>query len=307
MKFIRNIFLGLYTWFYFVMYRISAALKNVEEENLNSFGEFSERDKKNQRVRHRNKVLEKLNQGQRDEQFVKDFYEILDKADKFMINSTPEQIAMKADKYGMSYGQKDRWGRRYEHFGFFDSKHKHKGKTLKEVYELEKKERGLNDEDSKYELEYMYNNEPTEESFVTSITNDLVLDNNGNVIAKDKLAKTLERKYPMVVVRDNENCINKIEKLTQYLHVRKIADIVSKDRLLEFFVMGKYGSHKLSDDSEIIKEIVDIKQIFIPDEYKNLHGFSVGDFKERKKVLDGDGNVLFDVFKFYGKKIEKLN
>ena len=59
-------------------------------------------------------------------------------------------MAIAADKYGTSYGMKDRWGRRYEHYGFFDDKHKHVGKTLAEVLAMEFEERRTKDDD--YEL-----------------------------------------------------------------------------------------------------------------------------------------------------------
>ena len=73
-----------------------------------------------------------------------------------MRKATPHQMAVAADKHGSNYGLKDQYGRRYEHYGFFDSKHKHAGKTLGEVFALDMEEKRTKDDD--YELLYIFNN-----------------------------------------------------------------------------------------------------------------------------------------------------
>ncbi|MEW3887702.1 hypothetical protein QOZ60_30645, partial [Pseudomonas aeruginosa] len=83
--------------------------------------------------RHRNPVLEKFYAGQTDEKYIQDYYEILKKADNFIKNATPFKMAVGADRHGMNYGKIDKYGRVYEHFGFYDNKSKHVGKTLNEV------------------------------------------------------------------------------------------------------------------------------------------------------------------------------
>ena len=87
----------------------------------------------------RSQLLQKFEQGQRDEKYVQDYYELLKKSDKFMRNATPHQKAVAADKNAMNLGQKDKYGRRYDHIGFFEEGHKHHGKTMGEVLEQEMK------------------------------------------------------------------------------------------------------------------------------------------------------------------------
>jgi hypothetical protein len=55
------------------------------------------------------------------------------------------------------------------------------------------------------------------------------------------------------IVRQN-NVANKIEQLTEFLHVKQID---SKHKILEFFIPQKFGLEKISDDHKIFKEIID--------------------------------------------------
>lgn len=83
-KFIKWINLTLYS----IFYRIGLSLYNTEVEILkaNPF-DLDEKNKKNHRMMHRNPVLEKFYQGQSDQKYVQDYYEILKKADKFIKES----------------------------------------------------------------------------------------------------------------------------------------------------------------------------------------------------------------------------
>ena len=57
--------------------------------------------------------------------------------------------------------EKDRYGKAFCYdYGFFDEKHKHAGKTIAEVLELEFEERRTKDDE--YELVYIFNNKPIE-------------------------------------------------------------------------------------------------------------------------------------------------
>ena len=133
-------------------------LYRTEEDLSPEFNDVQEKDKKIQRKLHRNQTLEKFYAGQADEKYTQDYYEILRRADKFMRTATPHQMAVAADKYGTSYGMKDQYGRRYEHYGFFDEKSKNAGKTIAEVLIEEYEERRTKDDD--LELLYIFNNKP---------------------------------------------------------------------------------------------------------------------------------------------------
>ena len=144
-KFFQKIFLWTYIKIHTFLINsgitIGLIISRVELDSHADPNNMREGDKKIIRKRHRNQVLEKFFQGQSDEKYVREYYDVLKKADKFVRTSNEHQVAVAADKYHMNYGQKDKYGRRYEHYGFFDEKHKHAGKTLGEVLTLEYEER----------------------------------------------------------------------------------------------------------------------------------------------------------------------
>lgn len=297
-RWIKSIFLWSYLFIHGWIIKISISLYNTEEQILKADpNDLDEKNKKNHRMIHRNPVIEKMLQGQRDEQYVSDYYEILKKADKFLRNSSPEKIAMAADKYGMNYGQKDRWGRRYEHYGFYDPKHKHYGKTLKQAMVAEIEERKTKDDD--YPLEFMFDNAPVLEGLakVSEIKETKRDVSSTGFEALNEYEKAKQRKFPLKVVRQKE-VINKIEQLTEYLHIKKID---STHRILEFFIPKKYKIFELSEKSNIFTEIINIDQVWLTDEYGEKYGYKITNYKKR---IDFD--YRFEIIKFDGIKIKKL-
>lgn len=296
MLWLKNILLSLYfvicTW----IARISNALYNTEEEILKAKpGTLDEKNKYNIRKQHNNPVIEKMFQGQRDEKYVKDYYEILKKADQFLKNSTPEKIEMAVDKHSMNLGKKDKWGRRYDHYGFFDPKNKNYGKTMSEVIQVQINERKTSDDD--YPIEFMFNNK--------SIINGLSKFDEVFEIKKDsnelnlynEYEEAINRKFPMVVIRKDNNVINKIEKLTEFLHVKKIGSDV---RLLEFFIDKKYMLYDNLLNKKIMNELTDIEQVWINDEYDGKYGFLITEYCKYFQEKN------YDILKFKGNKIEKI-
>jgi len=298
----------VHTW----ILRISMALYNTEEQILKADpNDLDEKNKNNQRMRHRNPLVEKMLQGQRDEQFVQDYYEILKKADKFLRTASPEKIAMTADKYGMNYGQKDKWGRRYEHYGFYDPKHKNYGKTLAEVMQAEVDERKTQDDD--YPLEFMFDNSPVEEGMLVATDRDIKKTREGisdtGFEALNSYEKAKQRKFPLIIVRD-EDVPNKIEQLCHFLHVKKNS---SEHRILEFFIPAKYKTFDFDEKNDIFAEIVDVKQVWLTDEYGGRYGYSITGFRKRllqtvEVTKDGEkvDEPTYEVIKLNGKRIENL-
>jgi len=283
------------------MVRIAIALHNSEEDIMKADPNLAEKDKKNQRMQHRNPVINKMEQGQRDEKFVQDYYEILKKADKFMKNATPEKIAMTADKFGMNYGMKDKWGRRYEHYGFYDPKSKYYGLTLAEVIEKQIEERKTKDDD--YPLEFMFDNSPIEEglSKITQIKETMRDVSNTGFEALNELEKAKIRKFPLKIVR-SKDVINKIEQLTSYIHVKKVTEILEEQhRILEFFIPKFYKVFDLSEKSDIFEELINIEQVWLTDEYGSKYGYQITGFR---KMIDFDNQ--YGVIKFNAIKIKEL-
>lgn len=291
-KFFQNILLWIYLKLHTLGIIIGIALFNTENEILKADpNNLDERTNHTQRMRHRNQTLEKFYAGKTDEKYVKEYYEVLKKADKFIRTATPHQMAIAADKYGTSYGMKDKWGRRYEHYGFFDEKHKNAGKTLGEVIAMEFEERRTKDDD--LEIMYIFNNKPIEvglanvfDSVGKKTTNKEVID----IVDINKASKQF--RFPISVVRENKGAINKIEELTEFLHVKKIG---FEHRQLEFFVPLQFKTNELRNDSDIFKEIINIDSVYIRDEYGELMGFGINAFHKRINYND-----THEVLKFNG-------
>ena len=234
--------------------------------------------------------VDEKKQGQRDEKYVQDYYELLKKADKFQRNATAHQKAVAADKWGMNMGQKDQHGRRYDHIGFFDEKHKHAGKTIGEVLEAELLDRRTEDDD--YELLGIINNFPIE----TGLSKvEEVVDDELKVHDMMNKSKTLE--FPIKVNRE-EKVLNKIEQLAEVMHIKKMG---FEHRQLEFFVPLKYGTTGITETSKIFTEIVDIKQLYVNDAYGELTGFSIQDFTKRIVY-----NNTHEVWKFHAIEMETI-
>lgn len=294
------------------MIYISIALFNTEAEILKADpNDLGENNKHTQRMRSRNQVLEKFYAGQTDEKYVKDYYKILKKADKFMKNATPDELNIATNKVlvfnkgNNSYdidedyrsNKKDKWGRRYEHYGFFDEKHKHAGKTLGEVLALEFEERRTKDDD--LQLMYIFDNRPVEvglkdvfDSIGEKTKGDEVID----IVDINKASKQFT--FPITTVRENKENKNKIEELTEFLHVKKVG---FEYRQLEFFIPLDFKTDEFDEESDIFKEIIDFQQIFIRDDYGELIGFGVEKFIKRIKYND-----THDVLKFYGNEMENM-
>jgi hypothetical protein len=289
---IKFLLFRIYIWVHTLFLRIGIAVAKAEEVVGINEHAIGENKKFNIRVRHRNPVINKLLEGQRDEKFVQDYYEILRKADKFMKTATPEQMAIAADKHGLNYGLKDRWGRRYEHYGFFDPKHKNYGMTLGEAMAKEAEERTTKDDN--YKVEFMYDNRPIAEGLAGS--KDFIEKDDEVFEALSEVEKAKLRRFPIKIIRD-ENRLNKIEQLAEFLHVKKITD---EHKILEFFIPKKF---KLTDhlNSSVYNELISIKQVWVKDDYGIPFGYSVS---EHYKFLDYD--QLYDVIKFKGTLIKQL-
>lgn len=239
-----------------------------------------------------------------DEQYRQYFYEVLKKADKFLRTANPAKIQRTAGKYGLNYGMKDQSGRRFEHYGFFDDKHKYSGKSLREVRDLEVDERKLDDDN--YPVIVMYQNKK-EFSFNESAKIIMNNDKGKGFYAPEIHELARMKKYPLTIVRDNE-VINRIEQLTEYLHVKQIS---SQHKILEFFIPMKFGLAKIKDDDKIFKELIDIKQVWFKDEYGDRNSYAITSYYKRgeynKVTPKGEINPNgFDIIKFKATDIIEL-
>ena len=174
------------------------------------------------RMRSRSKVLNNMDQGIKDEKFVKDFYETLKKADLFMKNATPHKMAVVADKYSIlakdpltgkdidTTKLDDETSANNRHFGFYHKSNKNFGKTLNEVLEQETLDRRINDDD--YPILYIYDNTPHKLGF-TDLDKLTVVDGDEvRVLTEKEISNKLT--FPISIRRSDDTILNKIEMLS---------------------------------------------------------------------------------------------
>ncbi|MFA5207126.1 MAG: hypothetical protein WC428_00350 [Candidatus Paceibacterota bacterium] len=297
--FFKRIYFWIYIKIHTILINIGIMLYRAEADMIADPNNIQEGDKRIQRMLHRNQTLEKFYAGKTDEKYVQEYYEILKKADKFIRNATPRQMALAADRHGSSYAQKDQYGRRYEHFGFYDEKHKNAGKTIGEVLVQEFEERRLKDDD--YELLHIFNNKPIEVGLekimnVVKKTDKENTEFEFEVMDISEKSKTFE--FPIKIIRENENVVNKIEQLTEFLHVKKIG---FDYRQLEFLIPLKYKTNDFEEDTNIFKELTNIKEVYLRDDYGELIGYGVIKFIKRIKYND-----THDVLKFEAIEMQNM-
>lgn len=296
-RFLKKAALWTYIQIHSWIIRISIGLYNTEIDVLkaDTLG-LDSKTNKIQRHRHRNQLLEKFYAGQRDEKYVKDYYELLKKGDKFMRNATAHKMEVAAYKHGTNYGMKDRYGRRYEHYGFFDDKHKHAGKTLKEVIELEMDERRTKDDE--YKLLYVFSNHPIEKG-VGGIEDIVEKVGDDEYIVIDIQKKSKQFVFPIKPIRRTEKeVVNKIEQLTEFLHVKHVGFEYVQ---LEFFIPLKFKTKNIDDGSDVFNDLVNIDGVYIYDEYGESKWFGIN--KYEKRIIYNDTH---EVWKFGGIEMEKI-
>lgn len=264
---------------------IAIALKNIDD-NIFKIPpiDVDEHKKKITRKIHRNRLLEKFYAGKKDTKYQKEFYELLKKSDKFMNEANKHKMDVAIDRWKLSIGKGDIDGVVTDHVGFFDPKHKHIDKKLGEVIESEKLNRKTNDDD--YELIDIFSNKPIELGLkdileITEVEGDM----------------SKKFKFPIKIDRDDKKCLNKIEMLTESLHIKKIG---FEYRSLEFFIPEKFGLSKYVDDkhNKIFNEIINFNYVYLNNEYGELAGYS--DIKYYKYIKHNG----FDVLKFYAKEMK---
>ena len=280
---------------------LALAMHRTEYDVLHAESNSSDKDGKrqSQRMLHHNPFIEMLLSGVKNEQMVNSYYELLMKADKFIKTATPHKMALAGDKHGSNYGLKDQYGRRWEHYGFFDEKHRHSGKTIAEVIALDLEERRTKDDD--YELLQIYNNKPIEVGFSKVLDVVEKIEKEGSEFeyqVVDVFRKSKQFRFPIKAYREDENIINKIEQLTEFLHVKKIG---FEFRQLEFFIPLKFKTEDVEENSEIFLDITNFTSIFVKDDYGKLIGYGINKFIKRIRYND-----THEVWKFEGIEMQDM-
>ncbi|MFW5847354.1 MAG: hypothetical protein ACOCVF_00345 [bacterium] len=284
-----------------VLITISLGLIRTENELLKSnYRNLGSKTEQNRRWYSNFSFLQNFAQGQRDEKYVKDFYEILKKTESYLQNADEHTMRVSADKHSKSFGRPDEDGNSHTFFGYFDPKHKYAGKTFKEVESLLLLEKKAIKDD--YELAYVVNNKPIENI-------DSIINKESELLTRDELYKLkLQLQFPIKIYRDNDKNINKIEKLTEVLQIKHIGLDLYR---LEFIIPIKFKTNTVDEDSDIFKELIDINEIYFKDTFGELIGFKIKNYKERvmikKKGVKDDKEIdFYEALVFMGNKINVI-
>jgi hypothetical protein len=143
---------------------------------------------------------------------------------------------------------------------------------------------------------YIFNNKPIEVGLAKVM--DVIEAKGDGFEVKDMELKSKQFEFPIKAYRDDETIVNKIEQLTEYVHIKQTA---FEYRQLEFFIPLKYGTSEIEEDSVIFKELINIKGIFVKNDYGEKLGFGVIKFLKRIKHND-----THEVWKFDGIEMQDV-
>lgn len=293
---LKNLYFWLYINIHSIFVNIGIILSRSEDHVFRIDPDISEKNKLNYNKLHRIPFINKMNQGQKDEKYTKDYYELLRKSETFLRKSTSNRIAQVADRYSMSLGQEDLSGTKLDHFGFFDENHKHYGKTLQEVLDLELDERRLKDDN--LEILYVFNNKPVDIGLSKAWNDHIIETKEDEYVGLNEFQKALKRKFPIIIERDIETS-NKIEQLCEIVYVKRLDDI---NRIFEFFIPKKYKLYQQDEEGDIFKQIINFQRFWFVDEYGQKIGFTVDEYQ--KHITDF--NDQYEILKFSGIQIIEM-
>jgi hypothetical protein len=115
---------------------------------------------------------------------------------------------------------------------------------------------------------------------------------------KDMAEKSKIFEFPIKIVRENENVVNKIEQLTEFLHVKKIG---FDYRELEFLIPLKFKTSNYNESTDVFNELINIKEVFLRNDYGELTGYGIMKFIKRIQL-----NNTHDVFKFEAIEMQNM-
>lgn len=251
----------------------SLAMKSTEEEIFAPDpAQLQTGQKKEFQKLSSSQLLESLRRGEYNAQYVNYFYEVLRRADDIVANSTPEEMKMLAERYGMGDAAKNSYNMLSEDF-----KSRYGDKDAKQVRKEQLKERVTSDDS--YDIDHMVINKRT-------LTN--VFESAQGAPRKYDFTLKVTRKY---------QAVNKIEELSEYMHVKHIGD---NHKLLEFYIPKKFGITHMSN-LDALNEIKSFDYVQFSDAYGKQFQYSI------KKFYKTTENNHYDVLKFNAVLIENIN
>lgn len=253
----------------------SVAMKNVEQEIITVDSPETVNPVQQGYRKSRVNLLESMKAGHYNAEYVNYFYEVLRRADELVNNSTPEELKMLAEKYGMGKAA----GARYD---LLSENHRqvHGNRNPQQVKRDEYSRRATSDD-----------NAPIEKM----VTNKKHLQ---NVLDHSIGAKPIY-KYSLRVQRMFQTRMN-IEQICDYLHVRELLS-ERNGRILEFYIPKNYGVKNLMyTNRQLFDEFKNITGVSFNDDYGQPSDYRIHSFYKMSE------NGMYDVIKFKGIKIENI-
>jgi hypothetical protein len=258
----------------------SMAMKNVEQdarhiEALPSYQQGQPQQQQRFRRQSPQQLLESMRKGEYNEQYVDYYYEILKRADDLVLNSTPEQMRLLAERYGMG----SHATARYNHIAKKEQV-TYNGRDRQQVYRDEINRRTTSDDN--FPVERMVSNRK-------SLKNVLDHAMGGKPVYD----------YAIKVQRMFQTQYN-IERITEYLHV-KVLQSEYNGRLLEIYIPKNQGvRHLQQSNPAIFEEFKNISGVSFADDYGNVTYYRVHGLY---RISD---QGMYDVVKFKANKIENI-
>lgn len=242
----------------------SMAMNNLEQEVFKpaDVDDLTNGGNKEQQKRSSN-LLESMRRGEYNAQYVKQFYEILRRADDIVLNSTPEEMRQLAERYGMGSAANTQYNMLTE-----DRVARHGNKTPQQIRDEEAKKRVTKDDN--YEVDHMVSN-------IRNVKNILE--------AAGGAPKQYE--FSLKVSRDQE-VVNKIEELSEFLHIKHVGE---NHKILEFFIPKKYKV-TIVEHVAALNELKNFQYVWFTDKYGKRYDYNV------RKFYKLSSNQEYDVIKF---------
>jgi hypothetical protein len=220
-------------------------------------------------------LLQSMRNGDYNSQYVDYYYEVLKKADDLVLNSTPEQLKLLAERYGMG-------GQATARYDLLERKQKGLyGNRSTQQIRTEQVNRRVSSDDN-YPIERM-------------VTNKRYVQ---NVLDHAMGAKPIF-KYSIDVQWMFQTRYN-IEQITEYVHI-KILQSEYNGRLIEFYIPKSQGVKNLPFENQaIFEEFKNITEIACADDYGNISSYRIQSFY---RLVE---NGMYDIMKFKANKIEKI-
>jgi len=252
----------------------SMAMKNVEEDIIKVDPNQLANNTKKEYRKSSSQLLESLRKGEYNQQYVSYFYELLKRADDIVNNSSPEQLRLLAEKYGMGNTNTNQFKFLHE-----DHLNKYGNKDMSTIKNEEIKKRVTTDD-----------NFPIEK----------IITNKRQVLNMYEHASGAKAKYSYSIkVKRKHDVENRIEEISEYLHIKELVS-EGNGRILEFFIPKKFQLENINQNSVLFSELKNIDYIIYTDDYGRKFEYSIKNFY---KISE---NGMYDVFKFKGNKIENI-